>query len=206
MAYMRMQENRFWGWVIVSLVVGLGVGMGSMYLFTQAAAAKKVEASRAELTSQITEANAKSTALETRLASSEASAAALAEANTQLTEQIDKATTAAKDSAAPSSASGLEVVSREIQPDDVAASGTMTMTAKVKGSPDKVTMRIEAKSGSYDETYTLDKTSSSGSTQTWRSTAKAPSNTGDYTYYATAISGDTKVTMPGTSPSTLTVH
>jgi small ligand-binding sensory domain FIST len=205
MAYMRMQESKFWGWVITSLIIGLGVGLLAMYFWAQMATAKKIDAARTELSSQVADANAKVGALETRLASSEASTAALAEANSQLTAEIDTAKTEAKKTTSNASSS-LTVVSREIQPDLVDPSDTITMTAKVKGSPEMVTMRIKAKSGSYDETFTLEKVSTSGSTQTWRSTAKAPSKSGDYTYYATATSGDTKVTMEGASPSTLTVR
>ncbi len=86
------------------------------------------------------------------------------------------------------------------------ASDTITMTAKVKGSPEKVTMRIKAKSGSYDETYTLEKVSTSGSTQTWRATAKAPSKSASTRTTPRRPPGDTKVTMEGASPSTLTVR
>jgi flagellar hook assembly protein FlgD len=205
MAYMRMQESRFWGWVTVSLIVGLGVGIGATYLMTQAAAANKVEAARKELSGQLADANTKATALETRLASAEASSASLAESNAQLTTELDK-TKADAQTASEATTPTLTVVSRTIQPDSVATSGTITMTAKVKGSPEKVTMRITAKSGAYDETYLLKKSSTSGSTQTWKATAKAPTKKGDYRYYATAITGDTKVTMEGTSPSTLTVR
>ena len=116
MAYMRMQESRFWGWVITSLIVGLCVGLLAMYLYGQMAAAKKIDAARAELSGQVADANAKAAALETRLASSEASAAALAEANAQLTEEIDSAKADAKEASSESPAS-LTVVSREIQPD-----------------------------------------------------------------------------------------
>jgi hypothetical protein len=205
MAYMRMQESKFWGWVVASLIIGFGVGLVAMFFYAQISTAKKIDAARAELTSQINDANAKTAAVETRLASSEASTAALAEANAKLTAELDTAKTDAKASSSTSTSS-LTVVSREIQPDTVGVSDTITMTAKVKGSPEKVTMRITAASGSYDETYLLEKISTSGSTQTWRSTAKAPTKTGEYRYYATAISGDTKVTMPGASPSTLTVN
>lgn len=131
--------------------------------------------------------------------------ASLAESNAQLTTELDK-TKADVKTQSTATTSTLTVVSRNIQPDSVATSGTITMTAKVKGSPDKVTMRITAKSGTYDETYLLKKVSTSGSTQTWRTTAKAPAKKGNYRYYATAIAGDTKVTMEGASPSTLSVH
>jgi len=204
MAYMRMHESRFWGWVITSLLVGLAIGTVGMYFIGRTSANKKIEANRTELATQLSAANSKAADLEAKLASSESSVTSLTEANTQLTAQVDKAKEDAKVSSDSSSA--LSVVSREIQPDNVSGSDTITMIAKVKGSPDKVTMRIKAKSGTYDETYTLEKASTSGSTETWRATAEAPSKAGDYTYYATAISGDTKVTMPGTSPSTLTVN
>ncbi len=96
MAYMRMQESRFWGWVIASLIIGLCVGLLAMYFYGQMAAAKKIDAARTELSGQVSDANAKVAALETRLASSEASAAALVEANAQLTEEIDSAKADAK--------------------------------------------------------------------------------------------------------------
>lgn len=202
---MRMQESRFWGWVIASLVIGLGVGLVAMYFFGQFATANKIDAARTELSGQIADANAKASALEVRLASSEASTAALAEANAQLTAELGNAKADAKKSSTATT-STLVVVSRDIQPDSVAASRTITMTAKVKGSPEKVTMRVTAKSGGFDQTYVLKKVSTSGSTQTWRATAKAPGKKGDYRYYATATAGNTKVTMVGASPSTLTVR
>jgi flagellar hook assembly protein FlgD len=205
MAYMRMQESKFWGWVITSLIVGLGVGLVGMYFFSQYATAAKVEAARTELSSQIADANTKSAALEARLASSEASLAALAEANAQMTADLASAAEDTQKSSTTTTAT-LVVVSREIQPDSVNASGSITMSAKVKGEPAKVTMRVTAKSGGFDETYSLKKVSTSGSTQTWRATFKSPTKKGEYRYYATAISGDTKVTMVGASPSTLTVR
>jgi cytoskeletal protein RodZ len=206
MAYMRMQESKFWGWVITSLVIGLAVGLLAMYFFNQYATAKKVDAARAELSGQVADANAKASALETRLASAEASKTALIEANTQLTADLEAAKSDTQKSSSSTTSSTLTVVSREIQPDSVAASGTITMTAKVKGAPDKVTMRVTAKSGGFDQTYALKKVSTSGSTETWRASVKAPSKKGTYTYYATATSGDTKVTMVGASPSSLTVR
>jgi cell division protein FtsB len=206
MTYMRMQESKFWGWVITSVVIGFAVGLIGMYFFTQVANARKIDAARKELSSQIAGANAKSSALEARLASSEASAAALAETNAQLTSDLEAAKVDARKKSSSTTTSTLTVVSREIQPDSVTASGTITMTAKVKGSPDKVTMRVTAKSGGFDQTYALKKVSTSGSTETWRVAAKAPTKKGDYRYYATAILGDQKATMPGASPSTLTVR
>jgi len=204
MAYMRMHESKFWGWVIVSLLVGLAIGMTVMFFIGQSSANRKVEATRTEFASQLEAANAKTATLETELASAESSVATLTEANSQLTTELDKAKEDAKADTSGSSSS-LSVVSREITPDDVDGGDTITMTAKVKGSPEKVTMRIKAKSGSYDETFTLKKASTSDSTQTWRATTDAPGKSGQYTYYATAIDGDTEVTMPGASPSTLTV-
>ena len=204
MAYMRMQESKFWGWVITSLVIGLAVGLGGMYLFTQAAAASKVEAAKTELSGQITDANAKATALEARLASTEASLAALTEANAVLTAELETAKADAEVAPSSNNGSTLAVTMREIQPDSVTASETITMTAKVTGSPDKVTMKVKAKSGSYDETFALKKVSTSGSTETWKANGKAPAK-GTYTYYATAIKGDKTATMEGASPSTLTV-
>ena len=206
MAYMRMQENKFWGWVIASLIAGLVVGLAGMYFYTQAATAKRISSAQTEFAGQIADANAKTAALETRLASSEASVAAQAEANAQLATQLDTAKAAAKKSASTTATSTLSVVSREIQPDSVSASGTITMTARVKGAPDKVTMRITAKSGGFDESYALKKVSTSGSTETWRVVGKAPTKKGDYRYFATAILGDKQATMPGASPSTLTVR
>jgi cytoskeletal protein RodZ len=206
MAYMRMQESKFWGWVITSVIIGLLVGLIAMYFFNQYSIAKKVDAARAELSGQVADANSKASALETRLASAEASKTALIEANTQLTADLEAAKADTQKSSSSATSSTLTVVSREIQPDSVAASGTITMTAKVKGTPEKVTMRVTAKSGGFDETYALKKVSTSGSTSTWRSSVKAPSKKGVYTYYATAISGNTKVTMAGASPSSLTVR
>jgi hypothetical protein len=82
---------------------------------------------------------------------------------------------------------------------------TLTMTAKVTGTPTKVTMRIYNASKSYDKTFTLKKASTSGKTQTWRATTKAPTAKGTYRFFATATKAGVSVTMTGVSAGTLKV-
>lgn len=205
--YMRIQESKFWSWVTASVLIGLVIGGAAGFFFSQAAATSRINAAKSEFSKQAEESGAKITALQAKLASQEASAAALSEANSQLDADLAAAKADAR-KATPSSTTttAAVVVSRDITPSSASASETITLTAKVKGPADKVTMRLTGKSVGFDQTYTLKKVSTSGSTVTWRLSIKAPGKKGEYRYYATAFAGDTEVTMVGASPSTLKVN
>ena len=203
---MRIPQNKFWGWVIASMLFGLAVGLGIMLWRT------------ASLGSQITvlqnRVNAASGAtsdaasLQAQLASAEASITALTEQNSTLTSDLAAANAKPKTTTKSSSTATvtIAVTSRTLSPSTVATSGTITMTAKVTGSPTSVTMRVYNASKSFDKTYTLHRVSTSGKTQTWRLTVHAPTTKGTYHFYATAIKGSVRKTMSGASPGSFTVH
>ena len=206
MTYLRIDRNKFWGWVVVSLLVGLGIGFGTMLLLSS---------SRSD---EVRTLNNRIGAVQAQLTSAEASLTALTDQNAQLTLNLETAnaqiaslqgtSSSTTDTSTPTPAVSLVVVSRTVTPSTVATSGTITMTAKVTGKPTKVTMRvyIKATPRTFDKTYTLKLVSTSGNTQTWRLKASAPKKVGTYLYFATAIRGSTKVTKTGASASTFKVH
>jgi hypothetical protein len=204
MQYLKMPQNKFWGWVIASTLLGLAIGLVIMFV-SGASATNRIAALQAQLAGTSTDTSAALAAAEARAASAEASVAALSDQVTQLTADLAAAqnggTTVPSTPATPT----LVIKSRTISPSSVNASHTITLTAKVTGSPTRVTIRIYNASKSYDKTFTLHKASTSGDTQTWRASVKAPATAGTYKYYATAIKGSVRVTMPGHAPSTLKV-
>jgi hypothetical protein len=204
MQYLKMPQNKFWGWVIASILLGLGIGLVIMFV-SSASATNRIAALQAQLAGTSTDTSAALAAAETRAASAEASVAALSDQVTQLTADLQAAQSGGTTEPSTPATPTLVIKSRTIAPNSVNASHTITLTAKVTGSPTKVTMRIYNSSKSYDKTFTLHKASTSGGTQTWHSSAKAPPKAGTYHYYATATKGSVRVTMPGKSPSLLTV-
>jgi hypothetical protein len=207
MTYLRIDQNKFWGWVVVSLLVGLGIGVGTMLLITS---------SRSD---EVRTLNNRVGAVQAQLTSAEASLTALTDQNAQLTLDLETAnaqiatlqgsssSTDQTTTPTPSATVTIAVTSRTVTPSSVVASEnvTLTMTAKVTGAPTKVTMRIYNASKSYDKTFTLKKVSTSGKTQTWRATTKAPTAKGTYRYFATATKAGVSVTMKGASAGTLKV-
>jgi uncharacterized membrane-anchored protein YhcB (DUF1043 family) len=204
MTYLRIDRNKFWGWVVVSLLVGLGIGFGTMLLLTS---------SRSD---EVRALNNRVAAAQADLASADASLTALVSQNAQLTVDLDAANAQIASLQGSSSSTttetstttvAIKVTSRTITPSSVVASEnvTLTMTAKVTGTPTKVTMRIYNASKSYDKTFTLKKVSTSGKTQTWRATTKAPTAKGTYRFFATATKAGVSVTMTGVSAGTLKV-
>jgi hypothetical protein len=204
MQYMKMPQNKFWGWVIASTLLGLAIGLVIMFV-SGASASNRIAALETQLAGASTDSSAALAAAEARAASAEASVAALSDQVTQLTADLAVAQAGGTTEPSTPATPTITVKSRTITPGTVDASHTITLTAKVTGSPSKVTMRVYNASKSYDKTYTLHKVSTSGGTQTWRATAKAPATVGSYHYYATAIKGSVRVTMPGVSPSLLKV-
>ncbi len=205
MQYVRMAQNKFWGWVVASTLLGLAIGLVIMFL-SGASATNRIAALQTQLASASTDSSAALAGAEARAASAEASVASLTDQVAQLTADLAAAQNGGTVVPSTPATPTLVIVSRTITPGTVDASHTITMTAKVKGSPSKVTMRVYNASKSYDKTFTLHKVSTSGGTQTWRATAKAPATPGTYKYYSTATKGSVKVTMPGHLPSTLKVQ
>lgn len=200
MRYMRIEQKKFWAWVIVSLILGLGIGLGIMAVASSGTAAR---IAALEASAGGTGADASAT-----VAAAEASIAILTEQNVQLASDLAAAQAQidAPSGGSTASTAAISVVSRTVSPSSVATGGALTLTVKVSGHPDTVTMRIYTSSKSYDKTFTLKRLSTSETSETWRSATKAPTKTGTYRYYATAILGSTRVTMPGASPKSFTVH
>ena len=207
MVYMRIDRNKFWGWVVVSLLVGLLVGLGVMFIVrgSSAATVTTLEKQVATLSAQSKEASDTIAAMQASLASAEASITDLTAKNSQLTSDLATAKAAAKKTTV--AAGSLTITSRSVSPQSVEASHTLVLTVKVTGHPDKVRMQIlgTGSVSSYDQTYYLSKVSTSGNTETWRRSIKAPAKKGVYRYYAGAFIGTKKVTMPGVSALTFQV-
>lgn len=204
MQYIRMPRNKFWGWVVASLVVGLGLGLGIM-LWNSSAATSRIASLEARLSGASTDASAAVSAAEARAAAAEASVSSLTAQNEQLTADLAAAGGSQQATSATESSATIAVTSRTVTPSSVGTTGTITMTAKVTGHPGSVTMRIYTSSKNFDKTYTLKKISTSGDSETWRLAAKAPSTAGKYNYFATAIKGSERVTMAGASPKSFVV-
>jgi len=202
MTYMRIDSNKFWGWVVVSLLVGLGIGLTIMFV-QGAGRASEINKLRSQLTSQSEEASGTLADLQARLASAEASITDLTAKNSQLTSDLAAAQSAAKTTSSTTSAGTLSFSSRSVSPNSVATGANLTLTVKIKGHATRVRMQILGTG--YDKLYYLTKVSTSGGVETWRRTVTAPTKKGTYRYYAGAFIGTKKFTMPGVSAWTFQV-
>jgi hypothetical protein len=186
--------------------VGLGIGLAVMLVRTGAMSNQitvlqhQLSASSAGVTESVA-------AVQAQLASAEASLTALTQQNAALQAEVtanaDQSSSSTDSST--TTAPALVITSRTVTPSTVATSGTITMTAKVTGQPTSVTMRVYTTTKSYDKTFSLKKTSTSGDTQTWSLKVSAPTKVGTYHFYATANKGSVHVTMTGASPGTIKV-
>lgn len=206
MTYMRIETTKFWGWVVVSLLVGLGIGLATMFV-QSAGRASEINKLKSQLTSQNEEASGTLADLQARLAGAETSVTDLTAKNSQLTSDLastQAALAAAKKVSSSTSSTGtLEITSRAVSPSSMAPGANITLTVKVKGHADKVRMQVVGTG--YDKLYYLTKVSSSGGVETWRRTVTAPTKKGVYRYYAGAFIGTKKFTMPGVSAWTFEV-
>lgn len=203
MVYMRIDRNKFWGWVVVSLLVGLLVGLGVMFI-GRGSSSGEVTALEEKFAARSKEASDTIAAMQASLASAEASITDLTATNSQLASDLAAAQAAAQKTAVADNT--LTITSRSVSPTSVEASHTLVLTVKVTGHPDKVRMQILGTGSlSYDEMYYLSKVSTSGGTEVWRRSIKAPAKKGVYRYYAGAFIGSKKVTMPGVSAWTFRV-
>jgi len=208
MLYMRIPRNKFWGWVAFSMAIGLGIGLAIMFWRT-ASLGSEIKVLRNQVASASAGASETVGVVQEQLASAEASITALEARNSELTSDLASAKAQIKAlKKTPSSSTTtatIAVVSRTITPGTVEASHTISLSVKVTGHPGSVTMRIYNASKSFDKTYTLHRASTSGNSETWTLSLKAPAAAGRYSYYATAIKGSTRVTIPGASPKSFTV-
>jgi uncharacterized membrane-anchored protein YhcB (DUF1043 family) len=202
--YMRISKSKFWGWVFSALGLGLVIGAVVMLVLGNGQQTRQINAVKQQMAQQASQAKTAQDVLAAKLTSSEAS---LAVVTTKYDSLVAEQKKAADSQTTPStSTDALEVVSRTVSPKSVAASDTITLTAKVKGGPGQVTMRIIANSGSYDKTFTLKKSSTSDGVETWARSVNAPSKNGTYRYFATATGNGNSVTMSNASPSTFVVE
>jgi hypothetical protein len=206
--YLRIPKNKFWGWVISSIAFGMLLGALGAYALSRAASTQQIDELKQQLQTQASESASSTASLESELASREASLAALNDQYVALQQQQAQAAT--QESASSSSDSGsdlpLEVIARTVRPSEVATGDDITLTARVQGNPERVTMRIYNSALDYDETYTLKRTSRGETIDTWRRVAEAPTESGTYRYYATAYLGDKSATQPGASPGSFEVE
>jgi len=204
---MRIPQNKFWGWVVGSMVFGLAVGLAVMF-FSGMASANRIAALQTQLSGAAIDASAAVATAESRAVNAEAQVASLSAQVEQLTADLAaaKGTSSGTSDTSTAATGTVSITSASVTPSSVAATHTITLTVKVKGSPSKVQMRIHGVSGqAFDLTYNLKKVSSSGSTQTWRKVMKAPAKSGTYRYYASAYVGTTRAATRNLSSLTFKV-
>ncbi|MDR3685721.1 MAG: hypothetical protein P4L93_02015 [Coriobacteriia bacterium] len=201
--YLRIPKNKFWGWVFSSLAIGLLLGAVGAYAIARASSSKQIDDLKKQVATQTSQAASSASALQAQIDSRDASLTALAAKNTALQQQVDSAKKPSSGSSSSSSSTSstvtLEVLSRSVSPSTVATGDNITLTAKVQGHPDKVTMRIYNNTIGYDQSFTLSRYSHTSTTETWRRTTSAPKKKGTYRYYATAYLGGKSATMPNGS-------
>ncbi|HEY5541208.1 MAG TPA: hypothetical protein VIL41_07130 [Coriobacteriia bacterium] len=206
--YLRIPKNKFWGWVFSSLGVGLLLGAVGAYAVSGASSSKHIDDLKNQLQTQASESASSTASLQARLDSAETSLTALNNKYTALQQQTEASASSSKSSSSSTASQTvtLEVQQRSIRPSTVATGDDITLSARVQGHPDKVTMRIYNKTIGYDQTFTLKRSSHGATTETWNRTISAPKKKGTYRYYATAYLGGKSATQPGASPGSFKVE
>ena len=208
--YLRIPKNKFWGWVFSSLAVGLLLGAVGTYAVGRASSSKQIDDLKKQVATQTSEAASSAAALQAQVDSRDASLTALSGKYTTLQQQVAANKTSSSSSSSSSSSTTatvtLKVLSRSVSPSTIATGDNITLTAKVQGHPDKVTMRIYNTSNGYDQSITLTRSSHTSTTEVWRRTISGPKKKGTYRYYATAYLNGKSATMPGASPATFKVQ
>lgn len=206
--YLRIPRNKFWGWVFASLALGLVLGAGVAYAITSASSAKQIDDLKKQAESQTSQAASSLTGLQSKLDSADASLTALSEQYTQLQQQNAQTKSASRakstSSTTASQTATLQVISRTVSPSTVTSGDLITLTARVQGHPDSVTMRIVSKADGSTLSYSLRKVQS-GTIERWRRVVRGPKTKGTYRYYAIAYRSGKSATMPNSSISTFVV-
>ena len=206
MRYMRIPQNKFWGWVVASLLIGLGIGLTIM-LISGAAANDKLRVLQNRLNAGGE--GSSTVSLQAQLTSLEASVTALTDQNAQLTADLAAANaTIATLQGSSSTASGtISFIARTASPSSVSATGTVTLTVRVKGHPTKVTVRVVSHTTgvTFDHTYTLKRVIKQTTAERWQIKVAAPTHAGTYRYAATAFIGTRSFVMAGVSAYQFTV-
>jgi hypothetical protein len=200
----RPSKRALWTFAAIGLAVGLAIGIGLLVWQRVALLADKrviqgqltsVEESAAASADQVA-------TLEARLVSTEATLAALSADNSRLSANL-ATVQAALDAASAKlaeAAKTLEITERTVSPSPVVKGASFVLQVKVKGTADKVQMKLVGTSPlTYSKVYNLTKVSTTSGVQTWKRTVTAPPDVGVYRYYATAYIGTKSFEMPGVS-------
>ena len=205
MRYMRIPQNKFWGWVVASLLIGLGIGLTIM-LVSGAAANDKLRVLQNRLNASGE--GSSTVSLQAQLTSLEASVTALTDQNAQLTADLAAANATIATLQGSSTASGtISFIARTASPSSVSPTGTLTLTVRVKGHPTKVTVRVVSHTTgvTFDHTYTLKRIIKQTTAERWQIKVAAPTHAGTYRYAATAFIGTRSFVMAGVSAYQFTV-
>jgi hypothetical protein len=190
------KDPTFWVALSVAFVLGLLPGLG-LTAYERQTSTQSVTASTAELRSRQTAWEAEKRQLTDQLTSAEANAARLESRVTSLTmaaEPVSEATTRAP---SPRSSGRTPVIVNRSIDGTTQPGAPLTLTVKVKGSADRVSMRLAQftpKTGVV-KTYPLQDAGVSAGLHVWKATVDAPSAPGEYRYFADAYLGKTHVTM-----------
>ena len=205
MRYMRIAPNKFWGWVVTSALVGLGVGLIIM-LVSGAATSDELRVLQNRLNASSE--GSSTVSLQAQLTSIEASVTALTDQNAQLTADLVTANATIATLRGSSTASGtISFIARTATPTSVSPTGTVTLTVRVKGHPTKVTVRVVSHTTgvTFDHTYTLKRIIKEATAERWQIKVAAPTHNGTYRYAATAYIGTKSFVMAGVSAYQFTV-
>ena len=200
----RPSKRALWTFAAIGLAVGLALGIGLLVWQRVALLAdKRVLQNQLAAVEESATASADQVAtLEARMASMEATLAALSADNTRLSSDLASAQAAldAANTRLLDAAKTLTITERSVSPQSVVKGASFVLEAKVKGTADKVQMKLVGTSPlTYSKVFNLTKVSTSSGVQTWKRTITAPTDIGVYRYYATAYIGTKSFEMPGVS-------
>jgi hypothetical protein len=206
----RITRAALVGYLVLAVLVGLTLGVGLLVWqrFVLLGLVDDAETRLVDARKETLGAADRISALQAASASASQTIAQLRKQNSKLASDLAVAQGQSADSGSGATKSGsVTILSRGVSPAVVEAGKPIALSVRVKGSPDKVKMRVVVKSGGgYDKTFTLSRVGSSGGVQTWKSTVNAPGDAGEYRYYATAYLGGVKTEMPGVSAWTFLVE
>jgi hypothetical protein len=190
--------------IAIGFVVGIVIGAGVVVWQRAASSAEiGVLSSRMEAAeTSATLAASEQVGLEQRLAAAEASMVVLAGRNSKLSSELSstQAALAAANATALETSRSVNITNRSVSPSPVDAGTSLTLQVKLTGRADTVKMRIVGQSGvTFNQTYALTRSSTSGGSETWKRVIKAPLKVGVYRFYAAGYVGSKAFEMPGVS-------
>jgi hypothetical protein len=209
MIYMRIERNKFWGWVLTALLIGIvlasvvayalgGSTRSELAALRAGVSGSGVATSSADLQAQLQSTEATVSAL---MAQNSALAAQLTAAQAQL--KTGKKTTTTPSASSTGTISFVQSTVTPAKGGSITSTGTVLLLVRLYGPATKVTVRVTSASGSFDQTYNLAKVSVVGTRSRWTATVPAPSGKGSYRARATAFIGSKGYPMSGTTPFTV---